>query len=60
MKNISNTDGLGILQEEDLASLVAMPASMFARKQFVLSVLQRLAAHYNQKVLDLLCSFFRE
>jgi len=40
-----------------LASLVAMPASMFARKQFVLSVLQRLAAHYNLDVIELIRFF---
>lgn len=36
-----------------LATLVAFPASAFSRKQFVLSVLQRLAAHYNFSVAEL-------
>lgn len=34
--------------------LVALPASVFNRKQFVLSVLQRLAAHYNLSVAELI------
>lgn len=34
--------------------LVALPASAFNRKQFVLSVLQRLAAHYNFSVAELI------
>lgn len=34
--------------------LVALPASAFNREQFVLSVLQRLAAHYNFSVNELI------
>lgn len=34
--------------------LVALPASVFNRKQFVWSVLQRLAAHYNLSVAELI------
>lgn len=40
-----------------LAVLVVMPASLFVRKQFVLSVLQRLAAHYNLDVIELIRFF---
>lgn len=36
------------------AVLLLMPASSFSRKQFVLSVLRRLAAHYNLTVVELL------
>lgn len=35
------------------AVLIALPASMFNRRQFVLAVLQRLAAHYNLSVVEL-------
>lgn len=37
------------------AVLISLPASTFNRKLFVLSVLQRLAAHYNLTVVELLC-----
>ena len=37
--------------------LVALPASVFSRKQFVLSVLQQLAAHYNFSVAELVHLF---
>lgn len=36
------------------AVLISMPTSAFIRKQFVLSVLQHLAAHYNLSVEDLI------
>lgn len=36
------------------AVLFSMPGSTFGRNQFVLSVLQRLAAHYNLSVSDLI------
>lgn len=36
------------------AVLIAMPASVFNRKQFVLSVLQRLASHYNLSLAELI------
>lgn len=36
------------------AVLTSMPTSAFSRKQFVLSVLQHLAAHYNLSVEDLI------
>lgn len=38
-------------------TLVTLPASAFNRKQFVLSVLQRLAAHYNFSVSELIHFF---
>ncbi|MCD8184814.1 MAG: hypothetical protein LUE99_19050 [Bacteroides sp.] len=45
----------GLLKWEFIfAVLIAMPASVFNRKQFVLSVLQQLAAHYNFSVAELL------
>lgn len=36
------------------AVLLSMPAASFSRRQFVLSVLQRLSAHYNLTVVELL------
>lgn len=36
------------------AVLLLMPASAFSRRQFVLSVLQRLASHYNLSVSELI------
>lgn len=36
------------------AVLLAMPASSFSRRRFVLSVLRRLSAHYNLSVTELL------
>lgn len=36
------------------AVLLSMPASSFSRKQFVMSVLRRLSAHYNLSVAELL------
>lgn len=39
--------------------LFSLPLSAFSRKQFVLGVLQRLAAHYNQQVIDLLSYFYQ-
>lgn len=36
------------------AVLIALPASTFSRKRFVLSVLQRLGAHYNLTVTELI------
>lgn len=43
-----------------MAVLVAVPASAFSRRQFVLSVLQRLAAHYNLSVTELIRLLYGE
>ncbi len=42
------------------ACLLEQGRTTFQRKQFVLSVLRQLAAHYNQRLEDLLTFFYRE